>query len=60
MVDEGRILSGVTAFQDNSLLFANIFEEYGVPAPILVSIWGIETRCTLLPIDLCSSLYSFM
>jgi membrane-bound lytic murein transglycosylase B len=54
MVDEGRILSGVTAFQDNSLLLANIFEEYGVPAPILVSIWGIETRCTLLPIDLCS------
>ncbi|KAH8939951.1 hypothetical protein BDL97_15G063300 [Sphagnum fallax] len=43
MVDEGRILSGVTAFQDNSLLLANIFEEYGVPAPILVSIWGIET-----------------
>ncbi|KAL3690463.1 hypothetical protein R1sor_016772 [Riccia sorocarpa] len=38
-----RVNKGVAGFQENELLLTEISNKYGVPSPILVAIWGIES-----------------
>ncbi|XP_002985167.2 uncharacterized protein LOC9649294 isoform X1 [Selaginella moellendorffii] len=44
MVSQSRVSRGVQAFVDNKALLEEISAEYGVPASLLVSIWGIESN----------------
>jgi membrane-bound lytic murein transglycosylase B len=39
-----RILSGREAFDAQRELLAQVSERYGVPAPIIVAIWGMESN----------------
>jgi lytic murein transglycosylase len=39
----GTIALGRSKLQKNAALFAGIEKRYGVPGPILVAIWGLET-----------------
>lgn len=43
-VDNARVRGGKRAFQANASLAAEIERTYGVPAQILISIWGHETN----------------
>lgn len=42
-VNNAMIAKGKRLIRQNSGLFASIERRYGVPAPILVAIWGLET-----------------
>jgi lytic murein transglycosylase len=42
-VTEGRLKRGAQMLKRHAALFARIESEFGVPAPILVAIWGLET-----------------
>ncbi|BBN20298.1 membrane-bound lytic murein transglycosylase B [Marchantia polymorpha subsp. ruderalis] len=43
MINVYRVNKGVSGFQENELLLTEISSKYGVPSPILVAIWGIES-----------------
>ncbi|KAB2847210.1 MAG: lytic murein transglycosylase, partial [Hyphomicrobiaceae bacterium] len=43
-VDNLLIKRGQALMQTHRATFANIEQRYGVPAPILVAIWGLETN----------------
>eukprot|EP00249_Psilotum_nudum_P028864 c38837_g1_i1 orf=228-1196(+) len=43
MVNENRILKGVAALRDHQLLLEDISSAYGVPASVLIAIWGVES-----------------
>lgn len=43
MVTDKRVSKGVKAFRENKALLEEISLKYGVPAPLLVAIWGIES-----------------
>ena len=38
-----KIQAGLSELRDNALLFRRIEKAFGVPGPILVAIWGLET-----------------
>lgn len=42
-VTPGMIAMGKSRLQKNAGLFASIEKRYGVPGPVLVAIWGLET-----------------
>jgi lytic murein transglycosylase len=42
-VTAGRLKRGAQMLKRHDALFARIEREFGVPAPILVAIWGLET-----------------
>ncbi len=42
-VTPGMIAMGKSRLQKNAGLFAGIEKRYGVPGPVLVAIWGLET-----------------
>jgi lytic murein transglycosylase len=42
-VTAGRLKRGAQMLQRHASLFARIEQQFGVPAPILVAIWGLET-----------------
>jgi lytic murein transglycosylase len=42
-VGPGRLKRGAQMLQRHAALFARIERQYGVPAPVLVAIWGLET-----------------
>ncbi|HEY5167670.1 MAG TPA: lytic murein transglycosylase [Pseudolabrys sp.] len=43
MVGGGRIPNGQTKIRQHAALFARIEQKYGVPAPVLVAFWGLES-----------------
>jgi membrane-bound lytic murein transglycosylase B len=43
MVNAFRLKKGGRLLNQNAALFAKIEQEYGVPGPVLVAIWGLET-----------------
>ena len=43
MVNSFRLRKGAQLLDQNAALFAKIEQQYGVPGPILVAIWGLET-----------------
>ena len=43
MVGSGRIPNGQTKIRQHAALFARIEQKYGVPAPVLVAFWGLES-----------------
>jgi len=43
MVGGGRIPNGLKKIQQHAALFARIEKQYGVPAPVLVAFWGLES-----------------
>jgi len=43
MASNERIVEGKRRIQKNAGLFARIEQQYGVPAPVLVSFWGLES-----------------
>lgn len=43
MVTDERVSKGVEAFREHKALLEEISLKYGVPAPVLVAIWGIES-----------------
>jgi lytic murein transglycosylase len=43
MVGGARIPSGLKKIKQNAALFARIEKQYGVPAPVLVAFWGLES-----------------
>ncbi len=43
MVGGGRIPNGQAKIKQHAALFAKIEKEYGVPAPVLVAFWGLES-----------------
>eukprot|EP00850_Spirogloea_muscicola_P013391 SM000090S24353 [mRNA] locus=s90:487642:489848:- [translate_table: standard] len=43
VVSEPRISRGVSAYEEARLLLERVEAEYGVPAPILAALWGIES-----------------
>lgn len=43
MVNSYRVKKGASLVRQYGNVFARIEREYGVPAPVLVSIWGLET-----------------
>lgn len=43
MVTNERVSKGVEAFREHKALLEEISLKYGVPAPLIVSIWGIES-----------------
>ncbi|KAL2610613.1 hypothetical protein R1flu_029186 [Riccia fluitans] len=43
MINAYRVNKGVASFQENELLLAEISSKYGIPSPVLVAIWGIES-----------------
>jgi lytic murein transglycosylase len=42
-VTSGRLKRGAQMLKRHAALFARIEQQFGVPAPILVAIWGLET-----------------
>jgi lytic murein transglycosylase len=42
-VPPGKVEIGLAKMRDNAGLLARIEKQYGVPGPILVAIWGLET-----------------
>ena len=43
MVGGGRIPNGQAKIKQHAALFAKVEQEYGVPAPVLVAFWGLES-----------------
>ncbi len=43
MVANFRMQNGAAKIKQNAALFARIEKEYGVPAPVLVAFWGLES-----------------
>jgi lytic murein transglycosylase len=43
MVNKHRMQHGAARIAKNKSIFAAIEEQYGVPAPVLVAFWGLET-----------------
>ena len=43
MVGGCRIPHGANEDQQHATLFAHIEKKYGVPAPVLIAFWGLET-----------------
>jgi lytic murein transglycosylase len=43
MADGNRLQTGASRIRSNSALFARIEQQFGVPAPVLVAFWGLET-----------------
>jgi lytic murein transglycosylase len=43
MVGGGRIPNGQKKIKQHAALFAQIEKKYGVPAPVLVAFWGLES-----------------
>ena len=43
MVGGGRIPNGHAKIKQHAALFAKIEQKYGVPAPVLVAFWGLES-----------------
>jgi lytic murein transglycosylase len=43
MVNAFRLRKGAQLLSQNSALFTKIEQQYGVPGPVLVAIWGLET-----------------
>ncbi len=43
MVAKYRLQKGGQLIKQNAKLFARIDQDYGVPAPVLVAFWGLET-----------------
>jgi lytic murein transglycosylase len=43
MVGGGRIPNGLAKIKQHAALFAKIEAQYGVPAPVLVAFWGLES-----------------
>ncbi len=43
MVAKYRLQKGAQLIKQNAKLFARIDKDYGVPAPVLVAFWGLET-----------------
>jgi lytic murein transglycosylase len=43
MVGGARIPNGLKKIQQHAALFARIEKQYGVPAPVLVAFWGLES-----------------
>ncbi len=43
MVGGGRIPGGLAKIKQHAALFARVEKEYGVPAPVLVAFWGLES-----------------
>jgi lytic murein transglycosylase len=43
MVSTNRITRGKALIRSNGAMFERIEQEYGVPAPVIVSFWGLET-----------------
>ncbi len=43
MASSDRIQRGARALKTNEALFARIERQYGVPAPVLVAFWGLES-----------------
>jgi lytic murein transglycosylase len=43
MVNAFRLRKGAQLLSQNAELFAKIEQQYGVPGPVLVAIWGLET-----------------
>jgi len=43
MVGGGRIPTGLAKIRQHAALFARIEQKYGVPAPVLVAFWGLES-----------------
>ena len=43
MVNKHRMQHGAAKIAKNKKAFAGIEQEYGVPAPVLVAFWGLET-----------------
>ena len=43
MVGGARIPNGLKLIQQHAALFARIEKQYGVPAPVLVAFWGLES-----------------
>jgi lytic murein transglycosylase len=42
-VTAGRVKKGKALLKQNADLFASIEQRYGVPGPVIVAIWGMET-----------------
>ena len=43
MVSRDRLTTGPRLMQKHAALFARIEQQYGVPAPVLVAFWGLES-----------------
>ena len=43
MVSKSRLQTGAALLKKNAKLFRKIEEEYGVPGPVLIAFWGLET-----------------
>lgn len=43
MVSKGRIGQGAARIKKNASLFQRLEADYGVPAPVLVAVWGLES-----------------
>src|SRR5262245_4978620 len=43
MVSRDRLQTGPRLMQKHAALFARIEQQYGVPAPVLVAFWGLES-----------------
>jgi lytic murein transglycosylase len=43
MADGYRLTQGIQRIKQNAALFQRIEQQYGVPAPVLVAFWGLET-----------------
>ena len=43
MVNAGRLLRGASLMKQYAAMFARIEQAYGVPAQVIVAIWGLET-----------------
>jgi lytic murein transglycosylase len=43
MVNAFRLRKGAQLLNQNAFLFSKIEQDYGVPGPVLVAIWGLET-----------------
>lgn len=43
MVSSYRLEQGARLIRDNAALFARIEQEFGVPAPVIVAFWALET-----------------
>jgi lytic murein transglycosylase len=44
LINPGRLRKGQALLRQNAGLFSRIDEAYGVPGPVLVAIWGLETN----------------
>jgi lytic murein transglycosylase len=43
LINPGRLRRGANLLKQNASLFSRIEQVYGVPGPVLVAIWGLET-----------------